>query len=161
MRDIPRSENLVWDIPKPWPMNDKLRVSFFVLGYLSLSHPILVLIWFSTMQLVARKSCLAQNNDLDCYILPPTAHAVHQGQIILISVPSTLLRRSGSRDWGLVCCSSRAQSHHHRCLPGRRRWVQVQAEAKAPRSYSITQFVVTGLCHSTCSLHRQDLLVVL
>jgi hypothetical protein len=50
-KDIPKSENLEWDIPKL--MNDKCRVSFFVLGYLSLSHPILVPIWFSAMQLVA------------------------------------------------------------------------------------------------------------
>jgi hypothetical protein len=59
--DIPKSENLECDIPKL--MNDKCRVSFFVLGYLSLSHPILVVIWYSAMQLVAQKSCLAQPND--------------------------------------------------------------------------------------------------
>jgi hypothetical protein len=55
-KDIPKSENLEWDIPKL--MNDRCRVSFFVLGYLSLSHSILVLnlpIHFSVMQLVARK----------------------------------------------------------------------------------------------------------
>jgi hypothetical protein len=46
-KDIPKSENLEWDIPKP--MNDKCRVSFFVLGYLSLSHPILVPIRFSAV----------------------------------------------------------------------------------------------------------------
>jgi hypothetical protein len=44
-KDIPKSENLEWDIPKL--INDKCRVSFFVLGYLSLSHPILVPILFS------------------------------------------------------------------------------------------------------------------
>jgi hypothetical protein len=68
--DIPKSENLEWDIPKL--MNDKCRVSFYVLGYLSLSNPILVPILFSAMQLVARKSCLAQPND--CYISLPTVH---------------------------------------------------------------------------------------
>jgi hypothetical protein len=39
-KDIPKSEDLEWDIPKL--MNDKCRVSFFVLGHLSLSHSILV-----------------------------------------------------------------------------------------------------------------------
>jgi hypothetical protein len=48
-------------------MNDKSRVSFFVLGYLSLSDPILVPIRFS-------KSCLAQSND--CYISLPTVHTL-------------------------------------------------------------------------------------
>jgi hypothetical protein len=36
-KDVLKSEILEWDIPKP--INDKYRVSFFVLGYLSLSHP--------------------------------------------------------------------------------------------------------------------------
>jgi hypothetical protein len=59
-------------------MNDKCRVSFFVLGYLSLSHPILVPIQISAMQLVSQKSCLAQRwpQPNDCYISLPTAHAV-------------------------------------------------------------------------------------
>jgi hypothetical protein len=52
-KDIPKPGNLEWDIPKP--MNDKCRVSFFVLGYLSLSHHILVPIRSSAMQLVTRK----------------------------------------------------------------------------------------------------------
>jgi hypothetical protein len=62
-KDIPKQEILEWDIPKL--MNDRSRVSFFVLarGYLSLSNPILVPILFS-------KSCLAQSND--CYISLPT-----------------------------------------------------------------------------------------
>ena len=71
MKDILKTENLEWDIPKL--MKDKCRISFFVLGYLSLSHPILVPILFSAMQLVARKSCLAQPND--CHISLPTVHS--------------------------------------------------------------------------------------
>ncbi len=68
-------------------LNDKCRVSFFVLGYhsKSLSHPmipILVPIRFSAMQLVARKFCLAQPNV--CYISLPTAHAVHRAQQYLL-----------------------------------------------------------------------------
>jgi hypothetical protein len=46
-QDIPKSENLEWDIPKL--MNDKCKVFFFVLGYLSLSQPILVPILFRAM----------------------------------------------------------------------------------------------------------------
>jgi hypothetical protein len=60
MKEILKSENLEWDIPTI--MNDKSRVSFFVLGYLSLSHPILAPKLFSRMQLVCLKSCLAQPN---------------------------------------------------------------------------------------------------
>jgi hypothetical protein len=73
-KDIPKSENLKWDIPKLQGIfRCKCRVSFVVLGYLSLPHPILVQvpILFSTMQLVARKSCQAQPND--CYILLTTS----------------------------------------------------------------------------------------
>jgi hypothetical protein len=89
-KDIPKSENLEWDIPKL--RNGKCRVSFFVLGYLSLSHPILVPILFSAMQLVARKSCLAQPND--CYISLPTVHtpfAKHNAAHVYLLVHSSSL----------------------------------------------------------------------
>jgi hypothetical protein len=43
MKDILLSESLEWDIPML--MNDKSKVSFFILRYLSFSHPILVPMW--------------------------------------------------------------------------------------------------------------------
>jgi hypothetical protein len=43
MQDILLSESLEWDIPML--MNDKSKVSFFILRYLSFSHPILVPMW--------------------------------------------------------------------------------------------------------------------
>jgi hypothetical protein len=73
------------NISFPKLVNDKCRVSFFVLRYLSLSHPILITIQFSTMQLVAQKSCLAQPNN--SYILLPItihhAHSVHRAHVYL------------------------------------------------------------------------------
>ncbi len=110
-------------------MNDKCRISFFVLGYLSLFHPILVPIRFSAMQLVARKSCLAQPND--CYNAatfhyPPcqcTRRSPSTCILVYLLVHSSslalptprLFRRSG---WGRPCrgqvrCPAAPTPHLH------------------------------------------------
>jgi hypothetical protein len=103
-KDIPKSENLEWDIPKL--INDKCSISFFVLGYLSLSHPILVPIRFSAMQLVARKPAWLSpmNATLPFMILVPPAQALHRAHVTLLVHSSSLalptprrFRRSG---WG-------------------------------------------------------------
>ena len=122
----PNSENLEWDIPyqgktsrnqKTWngisqtwkPMNDKSRVSFFVLGYLSLSHPILVLIRF---RLIIQHNAACRSRFLPGsaqWLLHFATHCTRRSPrtSIFVSIPGTRLRRSGG-DWGRVRCSSSA-----------------------------------------------------
>jgi hypothetical protein len=154
---VPKSEILEWDIPKL--MSDKSRVSFFVLGYLSLSDPILVPIRFSKSC-----QCLAQSND--CYISLPTvhsAHAVHRAHVYLLVNSSSLalptlrlFRRSG---WGrpgrgqvTVCGAAAPTPHLHSGERGSMGASTPGPSALASASASSRRSELDGLPHSALGL---------
>jgi hypothetical protein len=133
-------------------MNYKSRVFFFVLGYLSLSHQILVLIRFSRMQLVARKYCLEQPND--CCISLPTAHADHQAQAYSFPFPAhasgEVAALAGTARGGGFAAAAAPRAIVMAAYPGA---VVGCRRRQRRRLYSLTKFEVTSLCHSTRSLH--------
>jgi hypothetical protein len=69
---------------------------------------------------------LTENKHFYLELLPFPAYAL--GEVAGLGLPL---------QGGRFRCSSSSLSHGHGRLPGRRRWVQAQAEAEARRSYAV------------------------